>query len=179
MLETLWHTMLMDLQDSQLNVTMLLTQVTSHLLLNKEQLSNHMTTKVLQLVESNSQIHHYALLLPVNHIKIQIFSEQSKEVKQFKNQQLLLNKPNQDIPKLMLDPMLLVMMTQPLKKKMELCMLLLPGKKAIGKAIFSLSQNLIQLQERSLEELIMEEVDCTEILKDQTPGRRKRALLLQ
>jgi len=136
MLETLWHMILMDQQDSQHRDLMLLTQAISHSLLNKEQLSNHLIKKVHKIVVSNLQIHHYALLLLVNHIKIQIYLEPKLAVKLFKNQQLWLSNQNKDKPTLLPDPMLWVMMTQQLKKTMEHCIKQFKGLKAIGKVVF-------------------------------------------
>ena len=70
------------------------------------------------------------------------------------------------------------MMTQQPKKKMDNCIKQSQELKAIGKVVFLLSHNWIQLQERSLEELIMEEQGYMVILKDQALGRRRKALQL-
>ena len=88
MLETSWHMILMDRQDSQHREIMLLTQAIFPSLINKEHVSKHMIKKVHKIVASNLQIHHFALLLLVNHIKIQIYLELKLAVKLFKNQQL-------------------------------------------------------------------------------------------
>ena len=166
-------------QDSQQLEPMLLTQVTFHLQRNKVQTNKIMIIKAPMSEASNLQIRHYAQQQPDNLIKTQIFLAQKEIVKPFKNQQLHKRTPDKGKQILSREAMSLELMMLLQKKKMVQCMHQLLEKREIGKVVFLLSHNKTLLQERSSAELIMEELGFMVMPRDQTRGRRKRALLQQ